>query len=182
MSASHASTEDLLALLDRDRAALLAQIARVPAARQTQRREPDRWSAAEIVEHLARIDLNIAKLLALRTAEATLATPEQLSTAQFTPHRVRQVRSRTAKVVAPERIRPTGTLDIDTALAQLASARETLKAACRAVPAALLDGAIHPHPIIGTLTLRGWVEFAAHHDARHAEQVGELADGWSAED
>jgi len=30
------------------------------------------------------------------------------------------------------------------------------------------------HPVLGRLTLRGWFEFVAHHEARHAEQIAEI--------
>ena len=177
MTPPAASTDDLLALLDHERAAFMAQVERVPGARQAQRPTPERWSVVEIVEHVVRIDLGVAKILALKGAEPLTATSEQLAAARMTPERIGWVRSREQRVEAPERVRPTGTLSPEAALAQLASARTALKAAYLAADAAVLDGAVHPHPLIGPVTLRGWIVLTAHHDARHAQQVAELADG-----
>ena len=176
MMPSTPSTDDLLTLLDRERVTFLAQVARVPSARQVQRPAPDRWSVAEIVEHVARIDLGVAKLIALRSGEPVTATPEQLAEAQLTPERITWVRSRDQRVEAPERVRPAGLLSPEEALSQLGGARAALKAAYLAADPAVLDGAVHPHPLIGPITLRGWIALAAHHDARHAQQVAELAE------
>jgi len=108
------NADPVLALLDAERASFLAAVARVPAAQQSRRAAPDRWSVVEIVEHVARIDVGVA--------------------------------------------------------------REALRAAYLSADPAVLDGAVHEHPVIGPLTLRGWFGMAAHHDARHAAQIAELAD------
>lgn len=166
----------LLALLDAERAAFLAQVERVPAARRGERPAPDRWSVAEIVEHVARIDVGVTMILALRAAEPRTATPAELAAARLTPETAARVRGRAERLEAPERVRPTGALTPEAALAQLAAARAALKAAYASADPAVLDGAVHPHPILGPLTLRGWFELPAHHDARHARQVAELAE------
>ena len=175
-----ADDDPMLALLARERAAFLAEVARVPLARQAERPAPDRWSVAEVVEHVARIDTGVAKLLAFRAAQPLPAAPDALAGAQLTPDKAARVRDRSQRIEAPERVRPTGTLSPEAALEQLAAARSALTAAYRVADPAVLDGMVHPHPLpaIGPLTLRAWVELAAHHDARHAEQVGELADGY----
>lgn len=165
----------MLALLDGERAHFLAQVARVPAARHAERPAPDRWSVAEIVEHVSRIDIGVTKLLALRSAEPLTSTPEQLAAAELTPEKVARVRSRAERLEAPDRVRPTGRLAPEAALEQLAGARAALRAAYAAADPAVLDGATHPHPLIGPLTLRGWFALVAHHDARHAQQIAELA-------
>jgi len=181
MTSPTSSPPDLLpALLDRERAAFLAEVARVPPARRAERPAPDRWSVVEVVEHVARIDGGIGKLLALRAAEPRTATPQELATAQLTPEKIARVRSRAEKFEAPERVRPTGTLAPEVALERLAEGRGALVAAYHAADATVLDGAVHVHPVIGPLTLRGWVELAAHHAARHAQQIAELANGWGA--
>ena len=175
------SSDALLALLERERAAFLAQVERVPSARRAERPSPDRWSVAEIVEHVARIDTGVGKLLQLRAAEPLTATPEELAGARLTPERVAAVRSRATRFEAPERVRPTGTLSPEAALERLVSARAALVSAYLAADPAVLDGATHVHPVIGPVTLRGWIELAAHHDARHAQQVAELAELWGGE-
>ena len=171
--------DTLLALLERERAAFLAQVERVPAARQAQRPSPAQWSVVEIVEHVSRVDIGVSKLIALRTAQPLLVPPEERVAAQLSAERIGWIRNREQRVVAPDRVLPTGALSMEAAMAQLQSARAALVAAYLAADDVVLDGAVHPHPFVGPLTLRGWVELAAHHDARHGRQVGEVAD-WAA--
>jgi hypothetical protein len=71
-------------------------------------------------------------------------------------------------------VRPAAGLTPDDALAQLHASRAAVLEAFTAADPAVLDGIIVPHPFIGPLTLRAWVELVAHHDARHAEQISEL--------
>jgi hypothetical protein len=175
-TAPTSAPDPVLTLLDAERAHFLAQVARIPVARQARRPAPDRWSVAEIVEHVARIDLGVAKLLAVRTAEPRTASAEELADAALTPEKVARVRSRAERFEAPDRVCPTGTLTPEAALARLADARAALKAAYASADPAVLDGAVYPHPVIGPLTVRGWFLLAAHHDARHAQQVEELAE------
>lgn len=169
-------TRDVIVLLDQERAGFLAQVSRVPAARQTERPRPDRWSVAEIVEHMARIDTGVARVLAAKSVEPATATPEELARGRMTPAMAARIRSREERVEAPDRVRPSGTLTPDAALAMLAQARAALRDAVLAADPAVLESRMHPHVVIGPMTLRAWVEFAAHHDARHAQQVAEVAD------
>jgi uncharacterized damage-inducible protein DinB len=62
------------------------------------------------------------------------------------------------------------------ALEALVAARAALVAAFLAAEPAALDGVTQRHPAIGLLTLRGWVLFVGHHEARHAAQVAEVAE------
>ena len=69
------TSDPVLALMDAERASFLAEVARVPAAQQARRTSPDRWSVAEIVEHVARIDFGVAKILAMHAAQPRPVAP-----------------------------------------------------------------------------------------------------------
>jgi hypothetical protein len=164
-----------LALLDTEHAALRGQLDRVPAARRADRPAPARWSSAEVAEHVARVESSVAKLFAKRAAAPVFATPAEIAAAALTPPRVAGLRNRAVRIEAPEWVVPTGSLSADAALDQLTAAHAALRAAYEATPATVLDGCVHVHPILGPLTLRDWMATMAHHEARHAEQVAELA-------
>jgi hypothetical protein len=102
------------------------------------------------------------------------ATSDEQQAGLLTATRIRWVRDRATKVEAPERVRPAEGLTPDDALAQLHASRAAVLEAFTAADPAVLDGILFPHPFIGPLTLRAWVELVAHHDARHAEQMSEL--------
>ena len=168
------SVPALLALLQRAREHLVAQFAAIPADQRTLPDGAGGWSAAQIIEHVARVEGNVARMIAKGAEMPRSATPEELQAAVFTEQKIDRVRHRGTKVEAPERVRPSATLDADAALAQLHASRVAVLEAFTAADPAVLDGIIVPHPFIGPLTLRAWVELVAHHDARHAEQISEL--------
>jgi hypothetical protein len=169
------STAAVLELLDAERAALLAAVERIPASLRSRRPSPERWSVTEVVEHLARVERGVAKLLALRGQEGAPASVD-LDEAQLDAARIARLRSRSERIEAPSRIQPEGNLGPAEALQALADSRSALRAALQAAHTAALDGVTHAHPILGVLTLRGWASFVAHHEARHAAQVKEIAD------
>ncbi len=168
------SVPALLALLTVERDQLLAQFAAIPVDQRTRPDGAGGWSAAQIIEHVARVEGNVARMIAKGAEMPRTATPEELQAAVFTEQKIGRVRDRGTKVEAPERVRPSATLDADAALAQLHASRAAILEAFTAAESAVLDGIIVPHPFIGPLTLRAWVELVAHHDARHAEQMSEL--------
>jgi len=165
------SVPALLALLQVERDQLLAQFAAIPV---DQRARPDGaggWSAAQIVEHVARVEGNVARMIAKGAELPQTATSEERQAGLLTDTRIRWVRERTTKVEAPERVRPAVGLPPDDALARLHASRAAVLEAFTAADPAVLDGVIVPHPCIGPLTLRAWMELIAHHDARHGEQM-----------
>ena len=175
-AAPDSDDDPVLQMLDEERAALLAIVDRVPSLRRTERPAPGRWAVAEIMEHIPRVDRSVVKMIVAGAATPLTATPEELARARFTPKRANAVRTRATRVQAPESVQPTGGHSTESALEQLANARASLKAAYLAASPTVLDGIVQPHPFLGQMTLRGWVEFAAHHDARHARQIAEIAD------
>ncbi|MCX5762461.1 MAG: DinB family protein [Gemmatimonadetes bacterium] len=174
------SSDAVFALLDHERANLFAQFERVPPARRAERPGEGAWSAAEIAEHVARVEMGVAKSIVKGGEMPRTATAEELDAAQMTPRKIAAVRDRSTKVEAPERVRPTGTPSADAVPEQLRATRVAMLGAFRGADAAVLDGITFPHPFLGPLTLRAWVVLVAHHDARHAAQMADVADHWLA--
>lgn len=171
MTATEPRVASTLDLLDTERAALLAIVSRIPESERATRPAPDRWSPNEVIEHLAIVERSVVKLLVLRGHEPPPAEPPPPGTS-IDGH-IARLRSRTETIEAPERIHPRGALDSAGVLQKLEESRASLKEAFLAADPASLDGCTHPHPILGTLTLRAWVDFVAHHEARHAAQIVE---------
>ncbi|WP_373067333.1 DinB family protein [Gemmatimonas sp.] len=165
------SVASLLALLHYERANLLTQFESTPEALRVASTGESGWSAAQIIEHCARVEGGVARMIAKGAEMPRTATADELQAAVLTERTIGWVRERSTKVEAPERVRPTGTLDADAALAQLQASRAALLEAFATADKAVLDGVTFPHPFIGPLTLRSWVELTAHHDARHAAQM-----------
>lgn len=174
------SVASLLALLHAERTNLLDQFESTPealrlmGARDGTHDADGVWSATQILEHCAQVEGNVARMIVKGAAMPRTATEDELQAAVLTERTIGWVRERTTKVEAPERVRPTGTLQADAAIAQIHASRAALLEAFAASDDAVLDGAIFPHPFLGPLTLRSWMELIAHHDARHAAQMTEL--------
>jgi len=165
--------DEELQLLNEERQALLATIDQVPAAVRERRPTPDAWSVAEVLEHLARVERGIARLIELRGREQPTAA--QAVAVPLDAARTARVRGRDERIEAPDRSRPTGSVTAADALRALEEARAKLRAAVIAADPASLDGCTHEHAVLGVLSLRDWVRFVAHHEARHAAQVADIA-------
>ena len=165
---------DTLTLLDTERAALMANVSRVPEQDRDRRPSPDRWSVAEVLEHLAMVERGVAKLIARRGRQSP--APDQLPAQPLDEERVAKLRDRERRLEVPDFVRPAGTLSYADAARALEETRAGLRQAVVDADPASLDGYTYPHPVLGPITLRDWVHFVAHHEARHAAQVAEIAD------
>jgi hypothetical protein len=170
----HPRTHELLEYLDQQRAALQAtfnEIRSGPCEVTTVELE---WSPAEIVEHLALVNRRIAKMLTMKIAEARRnrvvadgSTEPVLPTID-----TKRMQDRSTRAVAPDEVRPKG-LAPDVAWAELERASVLLRAAIAAGDGLDLSAVTHPHPLLGALSLYGWIAFVGAHGARHTQQMRE---------
>ena len=171
------ATPNILARLKTEREQLLARIDLIPADSRNRRPSAERWSVAEVLEHLVRLETGLTRLLTLRGQQAPAPdTPAPDESSRMTPALGRLVRDRSKHIEAPERVLPAGAMTTDEALPHLQSARAGMLAAFDTANDEALDQLTHPHPLFGPLTLRSWVALAADHEARHAEQISEIAE------
>jgi hypothetical protein len=174
MNRREQSVMDIEASLVHEREYFLRAFDRVPTDRRGLRPANGGWSAVEVAEHVSRVERGVVKMLTAGATMRQITSADELAAAQLTEKKIEVVRVRTEKVQAPERAHPTGKFDADSVIAELAQSRAALLEAFRAAEPDVLDRVTYPHPFIGPLTLRAWVELVAHHDARHAQQVAEL--------
>lgn len=170
------STPWIYERLEAERAALISRVERVPVDLRDRRPEPNRWSIAEVLEHLTRMDTGVTKLLMTRGQSPPPAdTPPPEPSSVLGPELSATVRDRSKRVEAPERVQPSVGLSAQDALAHLSATRAGLLAAFESANPEALDQLTHVHPFFGPLTLRSWVALAADHEARHAQQITEIA-------
>jgi uncharacterized damage-inducible protein DinB len=166
-----------IAHAEQARADLLAAVELMPPELREARPSLDAWSAAEILEHLARVEKGIAKLVALKVGELSAAgaadgghpAPAPIDAARF-----RMVVESTARMEAPERTRPAGELSADAALRALRETRTLLREELARGDGLPLATATHPHPFLGALDLHEWVWFVGAHEQRHTAQLRTL--------
>lgn len=161
--------DELIAQLSASRKILYDAVNSVRPELRGMRPGEDRWSVAEILEHLIRVETAIAGLV-----RAAAASEDPVPEEEFNSVGREVVLDRSTKVQSTEGSRPTGTLGWTEALAGLASSRRAMEGAVRLAGVAGLARMRAPHPLFGVLDGEGWVSFVGSHEERHAEQVREV--------
>jgi hypothetical protein len=177
----HPRTEEVLDYLNKTRDELRAAVDSIPANLRDQKPAADRWSAAQVLNHLAIAHKLVAALVgkAISEAQATGLGPETATSSVVNTIPAERILDRSRKVPAPEKIRPRDQVDIQTAWSEFDQARESLRAAFLSGDGLALAQVIQPHPILGPINMYQWVLFNGSHEARHTLQVREIAAAFS---
>jgi hypothetical protein len=167
----------LRAGLATDRDALFAAVDSVPAALRDRKPAPDRWSVAEVLEHLGIVETRIVAALAPLISEA----PPVGGACAATPLDRTLLRDRTQRVTAPEMIQPTGTVTAAAACAALERSRESLLAVLDTAEGRDLTAVGRNHPRLGQIDGYQWIASVGGHEERHTLQIREIADQFAAQ-
>jgi hypothetical protein len=173
----HTHLTDVLSRLDRARATLRGAVDAIPPARQRQRPAPDRWSAAEVLEHLMLVEGLFGGRIIKAVDDARtsgLASESHPRTPLPDPIEQRMA-DRVNKRQAPETAHPTGNLDVATGWAAIERNDAALRAALAGCDGLALSQVTLDHAFFGTMTVYQWVELMAAHEGRHTEQIREIA-------
>lgn len=170
----HPRIHELLDYYNAQRAVLRAAYESVPQPLREAAPAPGRWSAVNVVEHVAIVEARVARALRARIEAARLeglgADP---STEPIVPTlRLQAVLNRETRVNAPELVQPTG-LGGQQAWAALEEATTKVRDMMCAGDGLDLGRVTYPHPIFGLMTLYEWFGFFGAHEARHADQIRE---------
>jgi uncharacterized damage-inducible protein DinB len=174
----HARIAEALDYLDKERADLREAVERVPPTQREQSPGPERWSVAQVLQHLALIEKRITKLVSKRIAEARAAGlgPELETSPVLNIRHAAKIADRSFRVTAPEEIRPPSDVDAASAWAALEQSRAALREAILSGDGLALGEVMHPHPVLGEINLYQWILFLGSHEVRHTAQVREIAD------
>jgi hypothetical protein len=172
----HPRIEEVLKCLDAELAGLRSAVESVPPEWRGERPAPERWSVAEVLDHLARVERSVLKAceqqLALARESGLPDETETSSVRALMP--LERVANRDRPLVSPERLLPQGN-DADAAWAQVEAIRDRLREFVVSCDGLALSQVGFPHPALGTLNLYQWLLFSAGHHARHAAQIREIA-------
>lgn len=173
---SRASIDELIQHLDDNRRLLRAAVDAVPAADRERRPSPDRWSVAEVIEHLAIVEGRVAARLteafdAMPPAELRPGSPAQPVDRTF----LNRVGDRTNRFKTGPSSEPKGGIDTEAAWAAATSSRDAFLRLLERSDGRDVGSIVFPHPAFGPLTFYQWAVFLSGHDARHADQIREIA-------
>lgn len=164
----------LVADLEESRRAFLDAVKGLSEAQLLYKAAPDRWSIAEVAEHIAIAEERIFANVTEKVMQSPL-TDELRAQIQADDGRVRRtLTDRSARRQAPETLRPTGRFP---SMADLIAAFETGRA--RTLDYARngqVDLRAHaaPHPVLGVIDAHQWLLVLSAHCARHTAQILEV--------
>ena len=173
----HPRIEEVLDYLDSERSALREAVELVPSELRDQSPGTDRWSVAQVLQHLASVEnrLGMAMTKWIADARAGKTGPETETTSVVNSLLVQAIADRSKRREAPQEFRPSGDVDAESAWAALERSRKTLRAAILAGDGLALGEIKQPHPVLGPIDLYQWALFEGSHEARHAGQIREIA-------
>jgi len=181
LAVPQAATQEQLSQKDRDaavkyledtRAKFLASIDGVSDAQWTFKAGADRWSIAEVAEHIAVSETTILQLV----TERILKSPKvPADSARATDAKVIAViTDRSGKAQAPEMLKPTNRWANRAALTKEFEAARTRTIDYVRTTKDDLRGHAMAHPAMQTIDAYQWVLLLAAHSARHTAQIEEV--------
>ena len=173
MTGVHPRIREVVDLLKESRRTLAAAVQAVPEDRRAHRPGPERWSTAQVLDHLTKVEGSVAGLLGTRIAAARAAGlgAEPETSPVVDQQLVRRILDRTQAIEASGTARPASDASWTRAWSALADTRAALFAAIAQGDGLALGTLTFPHRALGTLDFYQWMVFVAAHEARHAAQI-----------
>ena len=169
------SISEAIAIVGERHEDLRREVAGLSGEQSAFREAPDRWTIAEVVEHLAIVQDGMSRITnkLVKEAEAAGATvnpdePIVGVNTDFIPER----KSRWFQ--APENVRPSGAVALEDSLDKLANDFERLTALRPRIEAVDLSSVSFPHAAFGPLSGYQWLALLGAHEGRHIEQIREI--------
>jgi uncharacterized damage-inducible protein DinB len=156
--------------LEETRQAFLKAIDGVSEAQWKFKAGPDRWSIAEVAEHIAISEETILGMIQTKM----LAAPPPAGPGIADDKLIAGVTDRSQKATAPEMLKPVNKWQTQEALAKdFNAARDKTIAWLKSTKEDLRAHAA-PHPAFGPLDVHQWILLLAGHSARHTAQIEEV--------
>ena len=164
--------DSLVKHLGQTRQAFLDSIAGLSDAQWTFKAGPDRWSIAEVAEHIAISETTILRLVTDQVMKGPVVprSPDSVSDEKL----LAGLLDRTSKFQAPEMLRPSNRWATRDALTKDFVAAREKTATYVMTTTDDLHGHVAPHPVFKILDGYQWVLLLSGHSARHTAQIEEV--------
>jgi hypothetical protein len=121
----------------------------------------EKWTIAEIVEHIAIVQDGMTKISAKLLTKAQAAGKTSDGAVRLSENFAsKAAEAATLKFEAPDRVRPTGNQTVEESLRKM-DAFESVEC----------SDYKFPHPFMGDLTAHEWLALVGGHEARHLKQI-----------
>ncbi len=135
----------------------------------------EKWTIAALVEHVAIVEFNMAKICAKLAAAAKESGKASDGTfAVSSNFAEKSVEIADVKLDAPEMVHPIGGVPIAESIEKLKASNADLEALRPVIESFDVSGSHFPHPFIGNMTAAEWLLLAGGHKMRHIRQIQNL--------
>lgn len=134
--------------------------------------EGEKWTIAEILEHIAIVQDGMTKISAKLLTQAKAAGKASDGAARLSENfAVKASEAATLKFEAPDRVRPTGKQSVEESLKKMDETRGELEKLRPLFESVECHDYKFPHPFMGDLTAHEWLALVGGHEARHLRQI-----------
>jgi len=168
---SNAERDQALRYLAETRAGVIDAVKGLSEAQFNFKPAPDRWSVAEILEHISIVENVVLSSVRVRLEKAPGPTAAH-DAKQVDAKVLATVPDRSAKVKAPPQLSPTGASAPSVYLERFLDSRQQTINWLKSD--AGLRGHVLDHPVLGPLDGYEWILAAAGHSERHTKQILEV--------
>jgi hypothetical protein len=169
------TVDEIFASIDKTRDKLIRTVVSLNNDQCNFRFSEEKWSVANIVEHLAKTEENlirlIGKLLSHAEAEGKASDGKIEPPVSFAEI---AEKARGLKLEAPDAIKPGGAATIAESAAKLERSRAALHEMRPRLKAVDLSNASFPHPYFGAMNGYYWLAFVGLHELHHLKQVADV--------
>jgi len=132
----------------------------------------EKWTIAEIIEHIAIVQDGMTKISAKLLSQAQATGKASDGAARLSENfAAKATEAQTLKFEAPDRVRPTGNQSIEESLKKMDEARDELGKLRPLFESVECSDYKFPHPFMGELTAHEWLALVGGHEARHLRQI-----------
>jgi hypothetical protein len=173
----HPRMQELLDFMDGQYAAFRAAVDAVPAGDRERQPADEAWSVAQVVDHVSKVERMAAHLVEreLSAARERGLGAETETGSVVRPDHLDRLTNRTVRFRTPEAATPAADARFAEASAALEAAHQRVRQVFADADGLALETAHAPHPRLGQLTLYEWGVAVGGHEARHTEQIREIA-------
>lgn len=169
-----AERKEAIKYLNETRKNFLAEIKGLSEAQWKFKSAPDRWSVAEVAEHIAISEETLMGMVTERIMKSP-AAPEKKEAAKGKDDLLRkQVTDRSTKVQAPEMLKPASRWATESDLTKAFNASRDKTVNYVQTSQEDLRSHFGPHPLLKELDAYQWITLISAHSARHTDQIKEV--------
>lgn len=132
----------------------------------------EKWTIADIIEHIAIVQDGMTKISAKLLNQAKTAGGTSDGAVRLSENFLaKAAEAQNLKFEAPERIHPTGRQTIEESLGKMEESRRALEDLRPLFESVECADFKFPHPFMGDLTAHEWLALIGGHEARHLRQI-----------